>query len=123
MPVRRACLPSTLSKVEYLDLISLKIPVSKSQVSTHIHMPRAKLKYNHHGPCNLSCLAEARNLGFSGLAHPYWTDHVGHEDFNEKHVEHDEHEPEKGHHVGCDPHGQELDEGIPLEPSSKGQLR
>ena len=47
VPVRRACLPSTLSMVEYLNEVSVNREDRNSH--TYIHMPKAKLKYTHDG--------------------------------------------------------------------------
>jgi hypothetical protein len=53
---------------------------------------------------------------------PYRSDHIGHENFDQEHIEDNKHETEKGHHVGGDPHGQKFDEGIPLQFDSTSQL-
>jgi hypothetical protein len=73
-------------------------------------MPKAKLKYNHQGPCNEGLV----NVRFDNLEHSYRALQIWHKNLNQEDIAHDPHEPEKGDHVRGKPHGQKLNKGIPL---------
>jgi hypothetical protein len=51
-------------------------------------------------------------IGQWGLS--YWSNHIGHNETDQEDVADDEEKAEKSNHVRCKPHGQELNEGIPL---------
>lgn len=58
------------------------------------------------------CLAPTRLLP---LGSTYRTNQVWHKYNKEPNVSQHEEEAEQSHHVGREPHGQDLDEGIPLD--------
>jgi hypothetical protein len=51
-------------------------------------------------------------IGQWGLS--YRSNHIGHNEADQEDVADDEEKAEKSNHVRCKPHGQELNEGIPL---------
>ena len=100
VPVRRACLPSTLSMVEY------------------IHMPKAKLKYTHDGAYGSSCqsllFAMTDTLCSPGRPDPARRP-------QQRNVAQYEEEAQQCDEVRRDPHGQQFDEAIPLLQKKKDQ--
>lgn len=120
VPVRRACLPSTLSRVEYLVHVSLNQIDGGTGGHSHPHAkseavvnPSGALKYLVNSPLPIKHRVRNRKRDTHG------SHHIWHKNLNDKDIGHDPHEPKKGHHVGGHPHRHNFDEGIPL---SRGKV-
>lgn len=58
-----------------------------------------------------------------GSGDSYRSNHIGHNEADQEDIANDEEKAEKSNHVRRKPHGQDLNEGIPLETHSKSSQR
>lgn len=112
VPVLRACLPSTLSSVEYLAGVSSAISRVHRHADLHPHA-QGEAKVQPSGTLKRARVSIESSVGRLGQ-YAYRSDEIWHKYYQECNISQNEKETKEGDHVGGQPEREEFDKCIPL---------